>query len=72
MPNLADLPGRELVERGLAAAKEGSKDARETLLLGIAAPRLRELGILTSPLPPSSEPELELYALLGEEGDPDP
>lgn len=57
----ASLPGADLVERGLAALARGQVTA-ESLLVSIAAPRLRALGTdVPATLP---DPELELYRLL--------
>jgi hypothetical protein len=66
-----DLPGAELVLRGLDDAAAGRESA-EALLVEIAAPRLRELGL---PVPDSLEgtdAELRLYASLGRSGALDP
>jgi hypothetical protein len=67
-----DLPGGVLVARGLSDAHEGLTSA-ESLLVAIAAPRLMSFGL--HPYGPAgrvSEPELALYALLGELNEPDP
>ncbi len=56
------LPGADIVERGLRdlAAKEETVDA---LLVALAAPRLRALGLNVPPTT-SSDPRLSLYRLL--------
>ncbi|MBA3245245.1 MAG: hypothetical protein H0T61_08740 [Actinobacteria bacterium] len=59
-----ELPGQELVERGLADLRRGDKTV-EALLVSIAAPRLRATGLdVPEPLP---DPELSLYELLRRE-----
>jgi hypothetical protein len=56
-----ELPGADLVERGLVDLEAGRASA-EALLVSIGAPRLRSLGInVTAPL---ESPEHRLYALL--------
>lgn len=56
--NPAKLPGADLVEKGLRDL-EDARCTDEALLVSIAAPRLRALGIsVTSPL---DEPEMALY-----------
>jgi hypothetical protein len=68
---LADLPGGALVTRGLSDTRQGRTSA-ESLLVAIAAPRLVSLGL--HPYGPAgrvADPELALYALLGE-GKSDP
>ena len=57
----AHLPGAELVEQGLTDLAAGLETV-ESLLVSIAAPALRELGILEGPAIPDAE--LRLYALL--------
>jgi hypothetical protein len=59
----AILPGQELIEKGLADLSEGQVTDASLLVL-IAAPRLRRLGIqvLERPLSPSCEHQL--YARL--------
>jgi hypothetical protein len=55
------LPGADLVERGLADLAVGA-ETREALLVSIAAPKLRALGL---DVPPAlDDPELRLYRLL--------
>jgi hypothetical protein len=65
--NLECLPGGDLVAKGLRdLARSGETD--ESLLVSIAAPRLRALGVLVAaPLP---DPEHRLYERLARE-DPD-
>ncbi len=59
-----ELPGQELVERGLADLRRGDKTV-QALLVSIAAPRLRATGLdVPEPLP---DPELSLYELLRRE-----
>lgn len=61
------LPGGDLVAKGLEDLAR-SRVTVEALLVSIAAPRLRELGVLvTAPLP---DPEHGLYEWLAHE-DPD-
>ncbi len=60
----ADLPGAELVERGLRDLAE-SRESVEALLVSIGATRLRALGLDVPPGLP--EPELRLYWLLASE-----
>lgn len=70
MSDIDDLPGADLVQRGLDDAAAGRHSA-EALLVEIAAPRLRELGL---PVPDSlsgSDAELRLYARLGQNGSVD-
>jgi hypothetical protein len=62
-----DLPGAELVERGLADLERGV-DSVEALLVSIGAPRIRALGIPVPSTIPS--PEHRLYDVLTQtEGD---
>ncbi|MGQ0648088.1 MAG: hypothetical protein ACT4P7_10985 [Gemmatimonadaceae bacterium] len=57
----ADLPGAELVDRGLQDLARGVTSV-ESLLVSIGAPRLRALGI---EVPAGlEEPELKLYLAL--------
>jgi hypothetical protein len=69
--DLSDLPGRALVEKGLHDTQTG-RTSIESLLVAISAPRLRALGLPAYGKPGRiPDPELALYALLGEgEGDP--
>jgi hypothetical protein len=57
----ADLPGAELVEKGLVDLAEGAETV-ESLLVSVGAPRLRALGFEVRA--PFSEPEERLYLLL--------
>lgn len=69
-PDLEGLPGGELVATGLLDLAEG-KETAASLLVRIAAPRLRTAGLPVPEAPGAEEPELRLYALLGErERDP--
>jgi hypothetical protein len=65
---LASLPGEWLVRAGLADLAAGRHSAA-ACLVEIARPRLTQAG-LVSPraLPPSPDPERELYRLLRAEG----
>ena len=60
------LPGGELVDAGLADLASGAETV-ESLVVSLAAPRLRREGV---PLPPEvhAEPEERLYRLLEREG----
>jgi hypothetical protein len=61
------LPGADLVRQGLSDLAE-ERETTEALLVAIAAPRLRALGVA---VPSSvSDPEHRLYALLSR-SDPD-
>jgi len=72
MDDFGDLPGAELVERGLSDTRRGLTSV-ESLLVATAAPRLAALGLeVEGPLGRISDPELSLYALLGERGEIDP
>jgi hypothetical protein len=55
------LPGAELIEQGLTDLASGSETV-ESLLVSIAAPRLRTLGYAVPTL--FAHPELRLYRLL--------
>jgi len=72
MTSLAGLPGHRLIEEGLRELEAGTVGVG-ALLISIGAPRLARAGF---PVPASarsvSEPELRLYALLGERGERDP
>ena len=63
----AKLPGHEIVEPGIADLQEG-RETVESLLVEMAAPRLRRAGVA---LPPcrTENPSHRLYALLS--GEPD-
>ena len=58
---IADLPGAELIEKGLADLSAGSVTI-ESLLVSIAAPGLRDVGVNVDHTIPDAE--LQLYALL--------
>jgi hypothetical protein len=63
----ADLPGADLVRKGIADLHRGEHSV-EALLVSIGAPRLARLGLgVASPI---RSPEHRLYALLAAE-DPD-
>jgi hypothetical protein len=66
-PQTAQLPGEDLVRRGLEELEQGI-ESRESLLVSIGAPRLRRLGLaVPEPFP---SPEHRLYELLRrEDGD---
>jgi hypothetical protein len=69
--DIDDLPGADLIQRGLDDAAAG-RESVEALLVEIAAPRLRTLGL---PVPDSlggMDAELRLYAELGRNGVLDP
>ena len=71
MPD-AGIPGMELVEQGIADLRTGRVSA-EALLVEIAAPRLRAVGVDVPPISPSSaHAEIRLYELLGRQGHLDP
>ena len=61
------LPGGDLVAKGLEDLARSSETV-EALLVSIAAPRLRDLGLLTAE--PLLDPEHRLYDRLARE-DPD-
>jgi hypothetical protein len=69
----AAIPGLEEIERGMADLASG-RETPESLLVEIAAPRLRFLGyqVPAASLPAATDPEIRLYRLLGTQGDPDP
>ncbi len=71
MSDIDDLPGADLVRRGLDDAAVGQESV-EALLVEIAAPRLRDLGL---PVPDSlngTDAEIRLYTRLGQNGAADP
>ena len=69
---LDDLPGYDLLGRGLADFAAGVTSV-ESLLVAIAAPRLADLHVLElRGAVAETDAELRLYALLGEQGAPDP
>ncbi len=57
----AQLPGADLVEAGLAALAAGEVTI-ESLLVSIAAPGLRDAGLVVDH--PIADAELQLFALL--------
>lgn len=61
---LSDLPGVDLVERGLQDLSAHTESI-EALLVSIGAPRLRDLGIVVAN--PYPEPERRLYERLAAE-----
>jgi len=63
----SQLPGGDLVAKGLEDLARSNETA-EALLVSIAAPRLRELGVLVGA--PLLDPEHRLYERLARE-DPD-
>lgn len=69
-PYRTELPGAELVEQGLEDLGAG-RETEEALLLEIAAPRLRALGVDVRTGRSTSEesPEHRLYRLLSGSGD---
>jgi len=67
LSTLADLPGADLVERGVADLERGVESVG-SLLVSIGAPRLARLGFEIHD--PIASPEHRLYALLSTE-DPD-
>lgn len=60
----ADLPGRELVSEGLDDLAAG-RESESALLVAMAAPRLRSLGIEV-PMGGGEHPSHRLYELLTE------
>lgn len=60
-----ELPGADLVGKGMADLKAG-RESIESLLVAIGAPRLRQLGLQVPHVP--SGAEHRLYALLGDAG----
>lgn len=71
MIDIDDLPGAELIQRGLDDAAAG-RESVETLLVEIAAPRLRALGIGVPDSLNGGDAELRLYSRLGQSGVLDP
>lgn len=63
---VSNLPGAELIEVGLADLMAGAV-TRESLLVSIAAPGLRHVGLAIGEAIPDAE--LKLYALLSREGE---
>lgn len=64
MARLSDLPGADLVQRGLDDLEAG-RESPEAALVSMAAPRLRTLG-LSVPVSAESEAGHHLYHLLSE------
>jgi hypothetical protein len=65
MRRLEHLPGAELVLRGVEDLRAGRQETVAALLVAIAEPRLRALGLDLPALPePTRDRELVLYALL--------
>lgn len=64
MARLSDLPGADLVQRGLDDLNAG-RETPEAALVSMAAPRLRTLG-LSVPASAESEAGHHLYHLLSE------
>jgi hypothetical protein len=62
----SDLPGHELVSGGLADLSAG-RESEESLLVEMAAPRLRSLGFDVPPAPRGGSSH-RLYELLDEYG----
>jgi hypothetical protein len=61
---MAELPGQEIVEKGLSDLERGEESV-EALLVSIGAPRLGPLGYrIVSPI---ESPEVRLYELLSVE-----
>ena len=60
-----DLPGSELIERGLADLA-ADRETPEALLVRMAAPRLRPLGIDVPPRTSGMPSHHRLYELLAE------
>jgi hypothetical protein len=70
--DFADLPGGCVVERGLEDLRSG-RTSIASLLVTTAATRLTALGLdAVGPTGRVADPELRLYAMLGESGIPDP
>lgn len=62
----------ELVQKGVADLRTG-RESVEALLVEIAAPRLRAVGVDVPAISPSStHAEIRLYELLGRQGHLDP
>ena len=72
MVDFTGLPGADRIERGLAELGAGI-DGIDALLVAIGAPRLARAGVeVPARAREIVDAELRLYALLGEEGAPDP
>jgi hypothetical protein len=64
--SLDDLPGEELIRRGLRDAASGIETV-ESLLVEIARPRLERCGMDVAPTRPAAlDAEIRLYRRLGE------
>lgn len=64
IPLMEELPGEDLVRKGVADLERGIESV-EALLVSIGAPRLDGLGFkVPNPIP---SPELRLYELLAQE-----
>jgi len=61
-----ELPGEDLILKGLEDLKAGHKTI-ESLLICIGAPRLKRLGLQFTPLELDDFPEMHLYRLLASE-----
>ena len=60
-----DLPGADLVARGIHALRSGETTV-EALLVSVGAPRLRAAGLdIPSPPPLPHSPEMSLYLAIG-------
>jgi hypothetical protein len=64
-PELAGLPGADLVAPGLADRRRG-RESPEAALVEVAHGLLRALGLAEALPPPEPMPELRLYERLGE------
>ncbi len=62
----SDLPGFDLISKGMDDLAQGFFQSGEALLVAIGSPRLKELGFKL-PYNFPELPEHDLYALLGEE-----
>lgn len=71
MTRLDDLPGAELVLEGLEDAARGETTI-SSLLVRIAAPRLRRLGLSVPEFHDQTDAEIRLYERIGQSGVPDP
>ena len=60
-----DLPGADLVAKGIRALRRGDATV-EALLVSVGAPRLRAAGLEVPPAPPlPHSPEISLYLAIG-------
>ena len=57
------LPGGEMIDAGLDSLVSG-KETIESLMVSLAAPRLRREGVPLPKTPPVSDPDMRLYRLL--------